>query len=180
MSTKVTHDAVDAIVGGAVRQHPHQIPAAVARSATSRSTPCSRSSTSRDVVVDVVVDAAVLVMSDSGRPTSAGSRLKTSRARGVDSLTRSARSRKIVPMSVELMRFWKSLLVSAELLDLDLQLLVDGRQLLVDRLQLLLAGLELLGRRAQLLVHRLELLVRRLRLLDLALVLLDRSRAAAP
>ena len=54
---------------------------------------------------------------------------------------------------------------AAELVDLDLELLVDGGQLLVDRLQLLAAGLELLGRRAQLLVHRLQLFVARLQLL---------------
>jgi hypothetical protein len=63
---------------------------------------------------------------------------------------------------------------SAQLVDLALQLLVDGGQLLVDRLQLLAAGLELLGRRAQLLVHRLQLFVARLQLLRRDVALLGR------
>ena len=62
----------------------------------------------------------------------------------------------------------------AQLVDLALQLLVDGRQLFVDRLQLFAAGLELLGRRAQLLVHRLQLFVARLQLLGRDGALLDR------
>ena len=112
-------------------------------------------------------------MSESGRPRSAGIRLKTSRARGVNSLMRAERSRKMVPISVELIRFWMSSLawICSSILIFSSWLTVV--QLLVDRLQLLLARLELLGRRAELLVHRLELFVRGLQLLGLGFVLLD-------
>ena len=103
------------------------------------------------------VVAQRLVMSDSGRPTSVGSRLKTSR--------RARRGQLHAQLPIEEDRadvgrvdqVLKVVVGERQLLDLDLQLLIDGRQLLVDRLQLLLAGLELLGRRAQLLVHRLQL-----------------------
>ena len=54
-----------------------------------------------------------VVMFPSGRPVSVGSRLKMSCARDVKSFTRSVRSRKIVAMSAELMKFWRSLLDSA-------------------------------------------------------------------
>ena len=52
-----------------------------------------------------------------------------------------------------------------DLIELDLQLLVDGMQLLVDALQLLLARFELLGGRAVLLVQALEFLVGRAQIL---------------
>ena len=60
-----------------------------------------------------------------------------------------------------------------QLVDLLLQLAVDGDQLLVDRLQLLPGGLELLVGRLQLLVGGLHLLVGRLELLVGGLELLD-------
>ncbi len=47
----------------------------------------------------------------------------------------------------------------AGLVDLALELVVDGGELFVDRLQLFLAGFQLLGGRAQFLVDRLQLLV---------------------
>ena len=61
----------------------------------------------------------------------------------------------------------------AGLVDLDLQLVVDGGQLLVHRLELFLAGLELFGRGAQLLVDGLQFLVGRLQLLGGRLGLLE-------
>ena len=85
-------------------------------------------------------------MSESGRPMSVSSRLKIWRAAGVESFTRSARSRKIGADVGRVDQVLEIVVGEAELLDLDLELLIDGRQLLVDRLQLLLAGLELLGR----------------------------------
>ena len=109
-----------------------------------------------------------------GRPTSAWIRLKSSTADGVKSEMPSSRSRKTVAIAVDAIRFCRSLLAWLELVDLALQLLVDGGELLVDRLQLLAAGLELLGRRPQLLVHRLQLFVARLQLLRVTAALLGR------
>ena len=61
----------------------------------------------------------------------------------------------------------------AQLLDVALQLVVDGRELFVDRLQFFLARLQFLGRGTHLLVHRLELFVRGLELFVGRFVLLD-------
>ena len=119
-------------------------------------------------------------MSSSGRPMSAGIRLNSSLAPRRVALDAQlaveeerARSRSRPSGSAGRVGL-------AELVDLVLQLLVDGGQLLVDRLQLLLAGLELLGRRAQLLVDRLQLLVAGLQLLGRGFVLLDRVAQLLP
>ena len=77
-------------------------------------------------------------------------------------------------MSVELIRFWKSLLLRRSSSSLILSSWLTVLELLVDRLQLLLARLQLLGGRAQFLVGRLLLFARRLGFLDLRFVLLDR------
>ena len=116
----------------------------------------------------------------SGRPMSLSSRLKTSRARGVNSFTWSVAVEEDRADVGRVDEVLEVVVGERQLVDLDFQLLVDGRQLLVDRLKFLLAGLELLGCRAQLLVHRLELFVRRLRFLDLTLVLLDRCMQLLP
>ncbi len=63
-------------------------------------------------------------MSDRGRPLSAGISVNRSCARGVNNLMREARSRKIVPISVELTRFCMSSFACV-FVDLDLQFLID-------------------------------------------------------
>ena len=122
----------------------------------------------------------LLVISDSGRPTSDGQQ--------IEDVAGARRGQLHAQQPIEEDRadlggvdqVLEVVVRERQLLDLDLQLLVDRRELLVDRLQLLLARLELLGGGPQLLVDRLQLLVRRLGLLRLRLVLIDRACGAAP
>ncbi len=62
---------------------------------------------------------------------------------------------------------------AAQLLDLELQLLVHRAQFFIDRLHFLAPRFQLLARRTQLLIHRLQLFIARLHLLGLRFALLD-------
>ena len=157
------HDAGDAVLAAAVRQ---QAGAGASRSPkrTSRSIGTRLSSTARGVGVELRVVEPVGEVAE--RPADVG-------VDQVEQLDRRRREERDAQLAVEehggdRRRGHQVLQVAvgvAQLVDLALELLVDGGQLLVDRLQLLAAGLELLGGRAQLLVHRLQLFVARLQLL---------------
>ena len=151
-------------------------PSRVCSSRSTRSSRSSTCSTSRSRSTST----STLLMSDNGRPWSAGIRLKTSaRARGEQLDER----RPIEEHRPDFGRVDQILDVVVRLgllLHVDLQFLVDGAQLLVERLELLFAHLELLRRRSKLLVHGLELFVRGFQLFGLGLVLLHRRAQLRP
>ena len=169
--------AVDAIVGRAIRPNPRQIPAAFER--------FDLAVDALQHVEDLVQVTIELVVAQSTRdihqrPADIGRQevehIAGSRRRELHAQAPIQEDRRDVGRIDQIL---KVVVAEAQLLNLDFQFLVDRGQFLVDRLQFLLAGLELFCRRAELLVGGLLLFGRGLRFLDLGFVPVPPSSGAA-